>query len=84
MSDDTINQSALAGGGQSISVEDMSKLSVADSKLSLSSQTIHADDFLNSRQDVAPPLHVSTTYRYTNDPSQLKPVNLMAVCCLRT
>ncbi|KAG9248266.1 pyridoxal phosphate-dependent transferase [Calycina marina] len=42
------------------------------SSLSLSSQAVHADDFLNSGQDVAPPLHVSTTYRYNNDPSKLK------------
>lgn len=41
--------------------------------LSLSSQSIHADDFLNSGQDVAPPLHVSTTYRYNSNPETLKP-----------
>ncbi|KAF4637050.1 hypothetical protein G7Y89_g1048 [Cudoniella acicularis] len=40
--------------------------------LSLSSKTIHADDFLNKGQDVAPPLHVSTTYRYNRDPDKLK------------
>lgn len=39
--------------------------------LSLSSKTIHADDFLNHGQDVAPPLHVSTTYRYNKDPDKL-------------
>lgn len=41
------------------------------STLSLSSQTVHADDFLNKGQDVAPPLHVSTTFRYNRDPTQL-------------
>jgi len=40
--------------------------------LSLSSQAVHADDFLNTGQDIAPPLHVSTTYRYNRDPSKLK------------
>lgn len=40
--------------------------------LSLSSKTVHADDFLNKGQDVAPPLHVSTTFRYNKDPDQLK------------
>ena len=44
------------------------------SKLSLSSQTIHADDFLNQSQDVAPPLHVSTTFRYSRNPDVLIPV----------
>ncbi|KAI1780130.1 PLP-dependent transferase [Hypoxylon cercidicola] len=40
--------------------------------LSLSAQTIHADDFLNSHQSVAPPMHVSTTFRYNDDPDQLR------------
>jgi hypothetical protein len=40
--------------------------------LSLSSKTIHADDYLNIGQDVAPPLHVSTTFRYNRDPDKLK------------
>jgi cystathionine beta-lyase/cystathionine gamma-synthase len=40
--------------------------------LSLSSKTVHADDYLNKGQDVAPPLHVSTTYRYDRDPNALK------------
>lgn len=39
--------------------------------LSLSAQTIHADDFLNSHQAVAPPMHVSTTFRYSDDPDEL-------------
>ena len=47
-------------------------LGKAVSHLSLSSQTVHADDFLNEGQDVAPPLHVSTTYRYNSDPSKLR------------
>ncbi|KAI2473527.1 PLP-dependent transferase [Annulohypoxylon bovei var. microspora] len=41
-------------------------------QLSLSAQTIHADDFLNSHQSVAPPMHVSTTFRYSNNPDELK------------
>ena len=43
------------------------------SSLSLSSQAIHADDFLNVNQDVAPALHVSTTFRYSNNPDKLVP-----------
>ena len=46
----------------------------AISNLSISSRAIHADDVLNSgRQDVAPALHVSTTYRYASDPEKLVP-----------
>jgi hypothetical protein len=40
--------------------------------LSLSSKTIHADDYLNRGPDVAPPLHVSTTFRYSRDPNSLQ------------
>lgn len=42
------------------------------SKLSLSSKTIHADDYLNQGSDVAPPMHVSTTFRYDKNPENLK------------
>jgi hypothetical protein len=43
------------------------------SKLSISSQAIHADDILNNNQDVAPPMHVSTTFRYNKNPDKLVP-----------
>jgi hypothetical protein len=42
--------------------------------LSLSSQCIHADDFLNDTQDVAPAVHVSTTFRYNRNPESLVPI----------
>lgn len=38
-----------------------------------STLSVHADDPLNIITDVAPPIHVSTTFRYTSDPSQLRP-----------
>lgn len=47
--------------------------------LSLSSKTVHADDYLNRGQDVAPPLHVSTTFRYDHDPNALKTWNELKV-----
>lgn len=40
--------------------------------LSLSAQTIHADNYLNTHQAVAPPMHVSTTFRYSDNPDELK------------
>ncbi|KAI1132301.1 pyridoxal phosphate-dependent transferase [Nemania abortiva] len=39
--------------------------------LSLSAQAVHADDFLNSHSAVAPPMHVSTTFRYSRNPDEL-------------
>lgn len=47
-------------------------------------QAIHADDSLNNVEDVAPPMHVSTTFRYTNDPDRLIPAADAEVCLLRT
>jgi cystathionine beta-lyase/cystathionine gamma-synthase len=41
--------------------------------LSLATLGIHADDPINNSTDVAPALHVSTTFRYPSDPSQLNP-----------
>jgi hypothetical protein len=49
------------------------------SGLSLSSQSIHADDFLNVNQDVAPALHVSTTFRYSSNPDKLVPNHKLEV-----
>jgi hypothetical protein len=56
-------------------IEQLSHLSL-ESGLSLSSLAVHADDTLNGPDvtDVAPALHVSTTFRYTNDLSKLNPV----------
>jgi hypothetical protein len=49
---------------------------VDSNSLSTSTLAIHADDFLNSDDttDVAPALHVSTTYRYTRDVERLAPL----------
>lgn len=40
--------------------------------LSLASSALHADDDLGNIQDVAPPLHVSTTFNYAKDPESLR------------
>lgn len=64
--------------------EDISALKVSDAvpqiseveklaSLSLSSRAVHADDHLNNVTDVAPPLHVSTTFRYDSNPDNLVP-----------
>lgn len=43
------------------------------STLSLSSRAVHADDHLNNVTDVAPPMHLSTTFRYDDNPENLLP-----------
>jgi cystathionine gamma-synthase len=35
---------------------------------------IHADDGINITTDVAPPIHTSTTFRYPENPDELRPV----------
>ncbi|KAF2168526.1 hypothetical protein M409DRAFT_21276 [Zasmidium cellare ATCC 36951] len=52
-----------------ISVPDSSN----PSNLSVSTLGIHADNPINYYQDVAPALHVSTTYRYASNPDNLVP-----------
>lgn len=42
-------------------------------ELSLASRSVHADDYINNHQAVAPPLHVSTTFRYSRNPDELDP-----------
>ncbi|KAK4149762.1 pyridoxal phosphate-dependent transferase [Chaetomidium leptoderma] len=42
-------------------------------ELSLASRSVHADDYTNSHTAVAPPMHVSTTFRYADDPNELLP-----------
>ncbi|KAL5339892.1 pyridoxal phosphate-dependent transferase [Aspergillus crustosus] len=38
-----------------------------------STQALHADDYLNLVTDVAPPIHLSTTYRFPKEPENLIP-----------
>lgn len=38
-----------------------------------STQALHADDRLNLVTDVAPPIHLSTIFRYSNNPNDLVP-----------
>ncbi|KAI4252527.1 MAG: hypothetical protein LQ352_004245 [Teloschistes flavicans] len=40
---------------------------------SLSTSLLHADSHLNLSADVAPPLHLSSTFQYSSDPSKLIP-----------
>ncbi|KJZ76688.1 hypothetical protein HIM_04024 [Hirsutella minnesotensis 3608] len=42
-------------------------------RLSMSSRTVHADDGIAAHRAVAPAMHVSTTFRYADDPSKLMP-----------
>ncbi|MCJ1479945.1 hypothetical protein MMC06_000099 [Schaereria dolodes] len=45
------------------------------STYSLATRAIHADDYLNTNADVAPPLHVATTFRYADHPDNLIPAH---------
>ena len=47
--------------------------SLLEHSRSSATRAIHADDFLNTGKDVAPPMHVSTTFRYEEDPEKLEP-----------
>lgn len=48
-------------------------LAAALPQLSTSTRAVHADDVLNKVDDVAPPIHVATTFRYPRDVQGLRP-----------
>ncbi|KAK4674239.1 hypothetical protein QC763_118680 [Podospora pseudopauciseta] len=63
-----------AGSAVKAVVEGPNSLAVAFGReLSMASRSVHADDYINNHQAVAPPMHVSTTFRYNRDPEQLRP-----------
>lgn len=39
----------------------------------MATRSIHADDHMAKTTDVSPAIHVSTTFHYSDDPSQLNP-----------
>ncbi|KAJ5553638.1 Pyridoxal phosphate-dependent transferase major region subdomain 2 [Penicillium frequentans] len=44
---------------------------MAQQSIHPATQALHADDRLNLVTDVAPPIHLSTTFRYPDDPNEL-------------
>ena len=50
----------------------------------ISTRSLHADDAFNVATDVAPPLHVATTYRYAENPDDLVPARDRDGVCLST
>lgn len=43
------------------------------SKMAMSTQALHGDDFVSSHRAIAPAMHVAVNYRYARDPDQLVP-----------
>ena len=46
---------------------------------SAATNAVHADDALRSSIDIAPPIHVATTFDYDSDPDSLVPSHLSIV-----
>lgn len=66
----TMQMSSDTSGGRNSTMTD----------LSLSTRLLHVDSQFDAvTPDVAPPLHVSTTFRYSSDPNQLIPYAELAV-----
>ncbi|OJD22343.1 hypothetical protein ACJ73_06309 [Blastomyces percursus] len=55
------------------SMAELQSPSHARANLHPATLALHADDALNVVTDVAPPLHLSTTFRYCNNPEELVP-----------
>ena len=60
------------GGGDSEPVE-AATISLPLRDVRPATLALHADESLRLVDDVAPPIHVSTTYSYPNDPDKLRP-----------
>lgn len=62
--------------------EGVSKLAVNDApQFKPATIAIHGDDFLNTEADVAPSMHLSTTFRYTDDYTKLTPYDDLDKAC---
>lgn len=59
-------------------------MSHSSEAIGASTRSLHADDALNLVKDVAPPMHLSTTFRYSNDPNQLVPATDATPVCIVT
>jgi hypothetical protein len=66
MAEKTTDELALRGAGPGTGKTPGATLT------SLSSKVVHADDNISAHRAVAPAMHVSTTFRYDDDPDQLK------------
>ncbi|CAG9971344.1 unnamed protein product [Clonostachys byssicola] len=66
MAEKTTDELALRGAGPGAGKTPGATLT------SLSSKVVHADDNISAHRAVAPAMHVSTTFRYDDDPDQLK------------
>ena len=75
---------ALSTNGQEVSVlKSDAPLSERTSyTLAPSTKAIHGDDHLNTARDVAPPLHLSTNFRYAENPEDLVTAGESEVCIL--
>ncbi|OAQ98785.1 hypothetical protein LLEC1_05422 [Akanthomyces lecanii] len=51
----------------------MGENSQKDTGLSLASRLVHSDDGISTHRAVAPAMHVSTTFRYSDNPDMLQP-----------
>lgn len=60
---------AVINGGGHPGRHEAKRVSIKD--YNPATAALHADDPLNIVDDVAPPMHVSTTYRYPQDPESL-------------
>lgn len=45
----------------------------ANAELSLATLSVHADEGISAHRAIAPAMHVSTTFRYSDDPDELVP-----------
>lgn len=59
-------------------------MSYSSEAIGASTRSLHADDALNIVTDVAPPMHLSTTFRYSKNPADLLPAADTTPVCIFT
>ncbi|KAH8170256.1 cys/Met metabolism PLP-dependent enzyme domain-containing protein [Sarocladium implicatum] len=60
-----------SGGLPDVDKINVARVQVPAKDLGFASRTVHADDGISAHRAVAPAMHVSTTFRYNDDPDKL-------------
>lgn len=69
----------IMGERSDLTIDPLASLAISESAAP-ATLALHADDVLNNVTDVAPPIHLSTTYRYAENPDELLTVSQRNVC----
>ena len=70
-----------SGGLPDVDKVDIAQVEAPAKNLGFASRTVHADDGISAHRAVAPAMHVSTTFKYNDDPDELSAWSNIDVSC---